>query len=41
MITFRKISKSAAWFLMSYLAWLSFAVYLNYFFWFSIKCQPI
>jgi tryptophan-rich sensory protein len=28
-----RISKSASWLLTPYLAWVSFAAYLNYFFW--------
>ena len=32
-IAFAKISKLAAWLLAPYLAWVSFAIYLNYAFW--------
>lgn len=32
-ITFAKISKSAAWLLMPYILWVSFASYLNYAIW--------
>lgn len=33
MIVFCKISKSAAWLLVPYFLWVSFATYLNYFVW--------
>ncbi|MBI2064836.1 MAG: tryptophan-rich sensory protein [Candidatus Yanofskybacteria bacterium] len=32
-LTFRKISKTAAWLLVPYIAWVSFAFYLNYMLW--------
>lgn len=32
-ITFAKISKPAAWLLVPYIAWVSFATYLNYAIW--------
>ena len=32
-ITFAKISKPAAWLLVPYILWVSFAAYLNYFIW--------
>jgi benzodiazapine receptor len=32
-ITFAKISKTAAWLLVPYVAWVSFATYLNYAIW--------
>ncbi len=33
MITFYKISKPAAWLLLPYIAWVSFAAYLNFSIW--------
>ena len=33
MITFAKISKPAAWLLLPYILWVSFAMYLNYSIW--------
>lgn len=32
-LMFRKISKTAAWLLVPYIAWVSFASYLNYMLW--------
>jgi len=32
-LIFRKISKTAAWLLVPYIAWVSFALYLNYAIW--------
>ncbi|MBI5138751.1 MAG: tryptophan-rich sensory protein [Candidatus Vogelbacteria bacterium] len=32
-VTFYKISRPAAWFLLPYLAWVTFALYLNYAIW--------
>jgi tryptophan-rich sensory protein len=32
-VTFSKISKPAAWLLLPYIAWVSFAAYLNFIIW--------
>jgi tryptophan-rich sensory protein len=32
-VSFAKISKSAAWLLVPYILWVSFATYLNYNLW--------
>ena len=33
MVAFARVSKPAAWLLVPYLAWISFAAYLNYALW--------